>query len=405
MIEDKKAKIKEALRQLHTGAPPEQVKERFKQVLESTSSVEIAKIEEELIKEGVKREDMRKLCDVHLAIFKEQIEKQKPDLAPTQPIRILMEEHRIMLQRAEHLLSIADKMLKVSDIRYVADGIHTVTHITEDFDDSEKHYLREENVLFPVIEKHGITEPPAIMWMEHDQIRGYKKKLHQLVQGVSETNFQDFKSQLHDTASALNTLLSNHFYKENNILFPAALTLITDQEWVDIRTEFDEIGYCCFTPAELTTSPISKAESATVSAPSEGILQFETGSLTKEELDGLLNTLPIDVTFVDANDVVKYFSKPDKRIFVRTKAVIGRKVQLCHPEKSVHVVNKILNAFKTGKKNHAEFWINLNNRLIHIGYFAVRDPDGKYLGTLEISQDVTDIKKLEGERRLLDWTE
>ncbi|MEM4733951.1 MAG: DUF438 domain-containing protein [Candidatus Bathyarchaeia archaeon] len=405
MIEDKKVKIKEALRQLHTGVPPEQVKERFKQVLESTSSVEIAKIEEELIKEGLKREDMRKLCDVHLAIFKEQIEKQKPDLAPTQPIRILMEEHRIMLQRAEQLLSIANKMLKVSDIRYVADGIHTVTHITEDFVDSEKHYLREENVLFPVIEKHGITEPPAIMWMEHDQIRGYKKKLHQLMQGFSEISFQDFKSQLHDTASALNNLLSNHFYKENNILFPAALTLITDQEWVDIRTEFDEIGYCCFTPAELTTSPISKAETATVSAPSEGILQFETGSLTKEELDGLLNTLPVDVTFVDANDVVKYFSKPDKRIFVRTKAVIGRKVQLCHPEKSVHVVNKILNAFKTGKKNHAEFWINLNNRLIHIGYFAVRDPDGKYLGTLEISQDVTDIKKLEGERRLLDWTE
>ncbi|MGB9914135.1 MAG: DUF438 domain-containing protein [Candidatus Bathyarchaeales archaeon] len=402
---DKKAQIKEALRQLHAGVPPEQVKERFKQALEGTSSLEIAKIEEELVKEGVKREEMRKLCDVHLAIFKEQIEKQKPDLTPTQPIRTLMEEHRIMLQRAEQLLSIANKMLKISDMRYFADEIHTVTHITEDFTDSEKHYLREENVLFPVIEKHGITEPPAIMWMEHDQISGYKKKLHQLVQGVSETTFQDFKSQLHDIASALNNLLSSHFYKENNILFPAALTVITDQEWVDIRKEFDEIGYCCFTPTELTTSPVPEAETVTISAPSEGILQFETGSLTKEELDGLLNTLPVDVTFVDANDMVKYFSKPDKRIFVRTKAVIGRKVQMCHPEKSVHVVNKILNAFKTGKKNHAEFWINLNNRLIHIRYFAVRDPNGKYLGTLEVSQDVTGIKKLEGERRLLDWSE
>ncbi|MEJ5327921.1 MAG: DUF438 domain-containing protein [Candidatus Bathyarchaeia archaeon] len=403
--EDKKAQIREALRQLHAGVPSEQVKERFKQVLENTSSIEIAKIEGDLIKEGVKREELRKLCDVHLAIFKEQLERQASDLTPTQPIRILMEEHRIMLQKAEQLSSIANKLAKVSEMRYVADDIHTVTHIAEDFVDSEKHYLREENVLFPVIEKHGITEPPAIMWMEHDQIRGYKKKLRQLVQDLSEISFEDFKTQLHDTASLLHNQLSSHFYKENNILFPAALSVITDQEWLEIRREFDEIGYCCFTPVELTASPMLQTEAANVSARSEGILQFETGSLTKEELDGLLNTLPVDVTFVDANDAVKYFSKPDKRIFVRTKAVIGRKVQLCHPEKSVHVVNRILNAFKTGKKDHAEFWINLNNRLIHIRYFAVRDSRGKYLGTLEVSQDVTDIKKLEGERRLLDWNE
>lgn len=405
MFEDKKAQIKEALRQLHAGAPPEQVKAKFKQVLESTSSLEIAKIEEELIKEGVKREDLRRLCDVHLAIFKEQLEKQASDLTPTQPIRILMEEHKIMLKQAEQLLTIANKLAKVSDIRYVADEIHTVTHIAEEFVDSEKHYLREENVLFPVIEKHGITEPPTIMWMEHDQIRSHKKKLRQLVQDLSETSFENLKIQLLDTATLLSNQLSSHFYKENNILFPAALTVITDQEWLEIRKEFDEIGYCCFTPAELTTSPVLQTETATVNVPSEGNLQFETGNLTKEELAGLLNTLPVDITFVDANDAVKYFSKPDKRIFVRTKAVLGRKVQMCHPEKSVHIVNRILNAFKTGKKDHAEFWINLNNRLIHIRYFAVRDRNGKYLGTLEVSQDITDIKKLEGERRLLNWTE
>ena len=137
----------------------------------------------------------------------------------------------------------------------------------------------------------------------------------------------------------------------------------------------------------------------------EGVLQFETGSLTKAQLDGLLDTLPVDVTFVDANDTVRYFSKPKTRIFVRTKAIIGRKVQMCHPEKSVHVVNRIVESFKTGKKDVAEFWINLNNRLIHIRYFAVRDKNGKYLGTLEVSQDVTDIKKIEGEKRLLDWKE
>lgn len=133
------------------------------------------------------------------------------------------------------------------------------------------------------------------------------------------------------------------------------------------------------------------------------ILQFETGSLSKDEAEAVLDSLPVDISFIDKEDRVKYFNKAEGRIFVRTKAVIGRKVQLCHPQKSVHVVNKILEAFKTGKKDVAEFWINLNDRLILIRYFAVRDKNGKYLGTVEVTQDITDIKKIEGQKRLLDW--
>jgi len=133
------------------------------------------------------------------------------------------------------------------------------------------------------------------------------------------------------------------------------------------------------------------------------MLQFETGSLSKEEVEAILDSLPIDVSFVDKEDRVKYFNKAEGRIFVRTKAVIGRKVQQCHPQKSVHVVNSILEAFKTSKKDVAEFWINMNDRLILIRYFAVRDKNGKYLGTMEVTQDITDMKKIQGEKRLLDW--
>ena len=140
----------------------------------------------------------------------------------------------------------------------------------------------------------------------------------------------------------------------------------------------------------------------TAPAP-EGVVQFETGSLSREEIEAILNSLPVDISFVDANDAVKYFNKAEKRIFVRTKAVIGRKVQLCHPQKSVHIVNKILETFKNGKKDVAEFLITMNNRLIHIKYFAVRDKNGKYLGTMEVTQDLTDIKKIEGQKKLLDW--
>jgi PAS domain S-box-containing protein len=402
MDERKKKMLKEIIKQLHSGAPPDEVKERFRQVLEGVSSEEIAKIENELVKEGMPREEIQRLCDVHLAVFREQLEKQKLNVPTGHPISILMEEHKIMLQLAEKLVAITNKIQSVKDVNYVGEEIHDIEHIARDFTDSEKHYLREENVIFPILEKHGVTEPPAIMWMEHNQIREKKKQLSNLVGKFSTTSFAEFKKQLAETAEALNSILPSHFYKENNILFPTALQVFTQQEWTDARREFDEIGYCCFTPPRVTAIPqaAEKIESAT--AP-EGLLQFETGSLSKEEIEAILNALPIDISFVDKNDAVKYFNKAEKRIFVRTKAVIGRKVQMCHPQKSVHIVNKILEVFKKGEKDSAEFWITMNNRLVHIRYFAVRDKNGKYLGTIEVTQDLTDLKKIEGQKRLLDW--
>jgi len=136
----------------------------------------------------------------------------------------------------------------------------------------------------------------------------------------------------------------------------------------------------------------------------EEFLQFETGTLSRNEMEAILDNLPVDLTFIDKEDSVKYFNKAEERIFKRPKSVIGRKVQKCHPQKSVHM-NKILDAFKAGEKNVAEFWIQLNDRLIYIRYFAVRDRSGKYLGTVEVTQDITKIKKIEGEKRLLDWEE
>jgi len=403
ITEEKKAMLKEIMRRLHAGASSNEVKEHFRQFLEGISSLEIAKVEQELIKEGMPREEIQKLCDVHMAVFRKQLEKQKTETAVGHPVNILMEEHKIMLQLAEKLVNIASKVRQVNDISYVGDDLHHIAHIAEDFRDSEKHYLREENVLFPLLEKHGITEPPAIMWMEHNQIREKKKSLAELVAEHNAVSFEEFKKQLYAVAESLNNLLAGHFYKENNILFPTALRVVTQEDWKEARKDFDDIGYCCFTPSQLATEKLTIEEKSP--KVSEGLLQFETGSLTKEELEALLDTLPVDITFVDNNDSVKYFNKAEKRVFVRTKSVIGRQVQLCHPQKSIHIVNKIVESFKNGKKDVAEFWIQMNNRLMHIRYFAVRDKNGKYLGTMEVTQDLTDIRKIEGEKRLLDWQE
>jgi DUF438 domain-containing protein len=134
-----------------------------------------------------------------------------------------------------------------------------------------------------------------------------------------------------------------------------------------------------------------------------GFMQFENGNLTKQQLDTLLNALPVEITFIDENDTVCFFNKPEKVIFVRSKGVIGRKVQNCHPAASLGTVNKILDSFKIGEKNVAEFWIDISDRKIYIRFFVVRDNAGKYLGTMEVVQDVTDMQKLQGEKRLLDW--
>jgi DUF438 domain-containing protein len=405
MDEAKKKLLKEIIKQLPDGAPPEEVKEKFKDALRGITSDDIVKAEQELVKEGMPREELQKLCNVHMAIFAEQLQEQELHLPHGHPISILVEEHRIMLERAERLEEFVGMVEEACDSVYVGDVMTELQNIAKDFQDSEKHYLREENVLFPMAEKHGITEPPAIMWMEHDQIREVKRKFTGLVEKWNTMTFEEFKKKLADTAKPLCSLLPIHFYKENNILFPATLEVASVEDWVEARKEFDEIGYCCFTPPTATVEMEIERQGIKSAVESGGTLKFETGSLSKEEVEGVLDALPIDISFVDKSDSVKYFNKAEKRIFVRTKTVIGRKVQLCHPQKSVHVVTKIIDAFKSGKKDSAEFWITMNGRLVHIRYFAVRDEHKKYLGTLEVTQDLTDVKKLEGERRLLEWKE
>ena len=401
MAEKRKEILKRLLKKLHEGADPEQIKEEFKRTLGDVPATEIAQVEEELIKEGTTREQIQKFCDVHLAILKESFEKEGP-LAPAgHPIRILMEEHKMLLQFADELKNVAKRMKGARGSTSAGDKMDQLKHIVKHLRDSDSHYVREENVLFPSLEKHGIKEPPAVMWMEHDKIRDIKKNVYRIIDSCKIMAFEDFAAQLDTAALALAEMLSSHFYKENNILFPAALDVIGESEWLDIRRQFDELGYCCFTPepAKIAFGDIGRP---VIKSEVKGMLSFETGSLSAEQIETILNTLPVDVTFVDKDDTVRYFSQSKDRIFPRAKAIIGLKVQQCHPQKSVHVVNKILEDFRSGKRDVAQFWINLQGKLIHIRYFAVRK-GGDYLGCLEVTQDITDIKKIKGEKRLLEY--
>lgn len=393
-FDERKEILKDIIRRIHKGEDPERVKSEFKELLKEVQPDEIAKIEEELIKEGMDRNEIQKLCEVHLLVFKESLEK-KEFIDKTNPVNILMKEHELMLKMGDELT----KMLNfVIDEKTYKENEGKIDEIINNFKDSESHYLREENSLFPTLEKYGVVEPPKIMWMEHDKIREIKKSLFENYDNLKKNFNEDILQKIKSLSLELFNFINSHFFKENNVLFPTANKLFKKDDFLKVKKDFDEIGYPSFLPDEFKEKIEFKEEEKIIK---EEII-FPTGSFTLDELEAVLNTLPVDITFVDKNDKVKYFSMTKDRIFVRTKAVIGRSVQNCHPQKSVHIVNKIVEEFKKGTRDSAEFWINLNGRLIYIRYFAVRK-DGEYLGTIEVTQDITEIKKIEGEKRLLDW--
>ncbi len=398
-MQERKEKLKKALEKVHKGASVTAVKQEFKEILRDASPLDISMLEEEMINEGVPREQIQRLCDVHLDLFKESLAEPNPELPKTHPIYILMEEHRIILNAAIKLAELAQVCAEHVEEMPSADIIKGILESIDILKASANHYHREENVLFPKLESRGIVQPPAIMWSEHDTVRGIEKTLFELFANGPRLDEGALKV-LRTSAIALSETLSSHFYKENNILFQTSLRLFSEEEWHAMRADFDEIGYGVFQPEEV--KEMQKKHEEGRKMEDDGIIRFDSGTFQPRVLERMLNTLPVDITFVNDKDEVQYFSQSPERIFVRSKAVIGREVRNCHPKKSVDKVEQILNDFRAGIRDKAEFWINLGGQLIYIRYFAVRDDEGKYLGCLEVSQDLTEIKKIEGEKRLLD---
>jgi DUF438 domain-containing protein len=263
----------------------------------------------------------------------------------------------------------------------------------------DKHYGRKENLVFPFMEKYGITAPPKVMWGVDDEIRSAIKEARKLI--AEDDSSPD---QVIQKANEAATKVTEMIFKEENILFPMVLETFTGEEWVKIAGESGEIGYCLTQP-QGTWKPVNIDVEQKVQAegqrPSDGYLRFETGILTLEEIGQMLNTLPVDVTFVDKDGIVKYFSQGKERIFPRPKTVIGRNVSNCHPPASVHIVEKILEDFQAGRKDHEDFWIKMGSRYVYIRYFAVRNEKGDYLGTMEVTQDIKPVQEISGEKRLL----
>lgn len=394
--------LKGLIRQLHQGRSVEEVKAEFAHLLADVGAGEIAAIEQALIAEGLPEMEVKRLCDVHVAVFRESLDQQSaPETTPGHPVHTYRAENRAVEIVLDELSQ------AMADLAADPAGWERARKLLGVLREYDKHYLRKENMLFPYMEKHGFSGPSSVMWALHDDIRAVWQALQEALAAGPGPDPATAAQGVRDKFTWVATTMRDMIYKEENILFPAALERLASSEWQAIRSQETEIGYALVKPGNEWPGEVgAQAEGAFAPAPADEApgkaLPLDTGALTLEQISQLFAHLPVDVTFVDAEDRVRFFSGGADRIFARTPAVIGRAVQKCHPPHSVQRVQRILDAFRAGQRDEAEFWIQMQGRFIHIRYLAIRNPEGVYQGTLEVVQDVTHIRQLEGERRLLD---
>jgi len=436
--EGKKKALKALLLRIHNGEDVNELKEEFRAVLSGISPLEIPLIEQELVKEGISAKDIAKMCDLHVELFREAVagteELEEKDLPDGHPLKTLYLENKEIMKDSEMLNLYARTLATTKDERMKAEILGVLEEIVNNLRKvGFTHYNREEMLTFPYIERRGLTAIATVLWTKHDEIRFMIKRLAELLRKRNEMPWEEFVEKFKTKAGEAAFALSDMVFRENNIYYPTLKALLSDGEWKAIRLQEDEIGYYKVNPPawdpgveplhpweidpelsfeELLSLP-REVQEALKGQPlefdksqlkREGDIDLGTGYVNLEELKAIFEALPVDVTFIDKDDRVRFFS-PGERIFDRTLSVLGRPVQLCHPPKSVHIVNKILKAFKEGRKSEATFWLRLGEKYVYIKYVPLFDRDGNYIGTLEMTMDIEPYKKIEGEKRLLDWRE
>ncbi len=415
---DRQEKLKSIIRQLHAGKSVDEVKLAFAELLEDVGPDEIVRIEEALVNEGLDPEEIQPLCDVHVAVFKTSLDrKAAPETIPGHPVFTYRAENlgvrRVLDALAEALA--AYKAEPKPESQQAAQEAVAKLRLYD------RHYLRKEHLLFSYLERTGFTGPSKVMWGVHNEIRDMWKALDQVLRlPLSDDAYETLAARVDAHLEPLDRAIRDMIYKEEHILFPAALARLNDADWAAIREQGEEIGYAYARPgrawapgmgmgsgeATAEREPAqahggAAAEMSVAERPTTGI-PLNTGVLTVEQLDLILQALPLDLTFVDEHDEVRYFSVGRERIFQRSPAIIGRKVQNCHPPQSLDKVQAILDDFRAGRRDIAEFWIRMQGMFVHIRYFALRTTAGVYRGALEVTQNLTPLRSLEGEKRLLD---
>ena len=374
--------------------------EQNKDYIDAVIPEDVIYLVDEMVDRSRDMELLKKAVSKLLNIFYESLSRQYWHFPSGSFLNyFVLENQAIDLRMKEikkHLKTLNKKDLSSKEFNSVKEKLlDIIAGITE----YEKHYIRKENILFPRIEKElKDYRCMQVMWSIHDDFRKSIKNLSGLLQD-NEKKLDEINREMGRLFFAIYPII----FREEKILFPVSSKLFAEKEMKEMHQESLEIGFSFIQVKQTGNLPEAKEGGVPGSEQSDTVLiDLGTGSLKLDQITMILNLLPVDMTFVDENDEVRYFSNPSDRIFPRSKSIIGRKVQNCHPPESMQMVEDILDSFKDGTKDKESFWINMKDKFILIQYFAARDEQGNYRGTLELSQDASWTRSLQGEKRLID---
>ncbi len=380
------------IRDLHAGRPADEVKGRLRELVGQCDAGEIAAMEQELIAQGMPVAEIMGMCDLHREVVADLVQPVVQLVPLGHPVDVLQQENAALSRKARELAAALD-----------ADGDWpdqerelALRRLLNDLMDVEKHYQRKEHAWFSILEQHGVDGPSKVMWGKDDEVRQALSAFDRVV--ASDQPW----GEVMEAGRKAGDLVLKMAEREDTILVPMCQSLFSEEDWARIHADSPQYGWCLVEPRARWQAPKPAPGLEAAAVPSAAGIDLGTGVLSVAQLRALFSTLPVDITFVDHEDRVRFFSEGPERVFTRTPVIIGRKVQHCHPPKSVDTVERILADFRSGAQSTAEFWIEFQGRFVHIRYFAMRE-DGQYRGCLEVTQDVTAIRKLEGERRLLTY--
>jgi DUF438 domain-containing protein len=395
--------LKHLILQLHVGAAPAQVQTQLVRLLGQVPYGLVVEVEQELIEEGMPPEEVTRLCHLHGAALEGAIDLGEAEVAPPgHPVDTFARENAALRAELERLSGEAARLAALPDDAPAGEVLLAMRARLNALADVDKHYLRKEHLLFPYLEKHGITAPPKVMWAKHDEARALLRGAIEALAAAAGATAGEARAVVALAVKPAAQAIRDMTDREENILLPMSTDTLEELEWWEIQRQSADIGFCLVEPAA-EWRPASAPEATPEEAAAAGKIRLPTGAVGVRELEAILNALPVDATFVDADDRVRYFTHGRERVFARSRAILGRKVQYCHPPSSVDTVDRILGAFRAGEQDRAAFWIQLRGRFVHIEYVALRDAEGKYLGCLEVTQDLTEKRALTGEQRLLSW--
>lgn len=378
---ERQDKLKKLITRLHNGEDQATVEAEFKTDFAYVTGAEIAQMEFNLVQEGVSVEEIQNLCDIHASLFQGSVQQMHDNVLTINPLTEFEEENE-----AFRFVVSAAKAFRKQDLKTLPVVRAQLSHYLEELKAIEDHYARKENILFPYLEKGGDFVISKVMWGVDNKIRKAIREAEKALEG-------DNLKTITKTFDHAVTMIDDMITKENRVLFPMLRDKLSENQFKEIARSLRDDS--------ASTYQEPQATAAVASDLPEEAMAMSMGFLNLTQMDAILNTLPIDMTFVNADNKVQYVSQGKDRIFDRPFSVIGRSVDLCHPPQSVHVVMQIVDDLRAGRKDHEDFWINFRGRMVYIRYFAVRDKAGTFLGTLEVTQDIGPIRDLQGEKRLM----